>query len=373
MLTMFRTVKVKLLGNPTPLVATAKAFNEACQKVLDYGYKARTYNKSKLNKATYHKIRSVSTLPSALVQTARDEASEMLKRVKFKVKPKKKQLSIRYDGRTFKFYADSGYVSLTTVMGRLTYKFKKYVYMNKYKGEYTNAQLIIRHDVAFLNVQVKMPDVSIIAKREPKVLGVDRGVLNIATCSDNTFFNSKKLRNVKGKIQYLKSKLQHLGTRSAKRKLKKLSGRERRFVRDVNHIISKQIVNKPFNVIALEKLEVKKTKKNGRRFNRKLGNWSYGQLSTFIKYKAESMSKTVVDVNPKYTSQMCSKCGYTNKTNRRGLAFKCKKCEYELNADLNAACNIAVLGMSEYGRLFVNEPIVASQDSYKPPIEIGGN
>jgi len=370
---MFRTIKVKLLGNPTPLTATAKAFNEACQKVLDYGYEKRVHNKSKLNKATYHEIRSVSTLPSALVQTARDEASEMLKRVKFKVKPEKKQLSIRYDGRTFKFYPDSGYVSLTTVMGRLTYQFKKYDYMDNYKGDYTNAQLIIRHDVAFLNVQVKMPDTPALAKREPKVLGVDRGILNIVTCSDNTFLNSKKLRNVKGRYQYLKSNLQHLGTRSAKRKLKRLSGRERRFVRNINHIASKQMVNKPFNVIALEKLEIKKKKKNGRRFNRKLGNWSYGQLSTFIKYKAESTGKTVVDVNPKYTSQMCSRCGYTNKANRKGLVFKCKECGYELNADLNAARNIAVLGMSEYGRLFVNEPIVASQDSYKPPISMGGN
>lgn len=363
---MFRTVKVKLLGNPTPLVATAKAFNEACQRVLDYGYKTRTYNKSKLNKATYHQIRSVSALPSALVQTARDEASEMLKRVKFKVKPEKEQLSIRYDGRTFKFYADSGYVSLTTVMGRLTYPFKKYAYMDKYRGEYTNAQLVIRHRVAFLNVQVKLPAPTL-AKREPEVLGVDRGVLNIVACSDNTFFNSKKLRNVKGRFQHLKSKLQHLGTRSAKRKLKRLSGRERRFVRDINHIISKQIVNKPFNVIALEKLKIGKTKKNGRRFNRKLGNWSYGQLSTFIKYKAESIDKIVVEVNPRHTSQMCNICGYIDKSNREGLNFKCGECGYELNADLNAARNIAVLGMSEYGRLIVNEPNVASQDSYKPP------
>ena len=370
---MFRTVKVRLLGNSAPLVATAKAFNEACQRVLDYGYRTRTYNKSKLNKATYHQIRSVSNLPSALVQTARDEASEMLKRVKFKVKPEKKQLSIRYDGRTFKFYADSGYVSLTTVMGRLTYPFKKYAYMDRYRGEYTNAQLMIRHRVAFLNVQVKLPDTPTLAKREPEVLGVDRGVLNIAACSDNSFFNSKKLRNVKGRFQHLKSKLQHLGTRSAKRKLKRLSGRERRFVRDVNHSVSKQIVKKPFNVVALEKLEVKKAKKNGRRFNLKLGNWSYGQLSTFIKYKAESLGKTVVEVNPKYTSQMCSKCGYTSKSNRRGLTFTCQECRYELNADLNAARNIAVLGMSEYGRLCVNEPNVASQDSYKPPNLLGGS
>jgi len=62
---MFRTVKVKLMGNPNPLIVTAKAFNEACQKVIDYGHKTKTYNKIKLNKATYHQIRSVPRLPSA--------------------------------------------------------------------------------------------------------------------------------------------------------------------------------------------------------------------------------------------------------------------------------------------------------------------
>ncbi|MGC8585449.1 MAG: transposase, partial [Thermoplasmata archaeon] len=88
-----------------------------------------------------------------------------------------------------------------------------------------------------------------------KVLGIDRGIKNIAVLSNNIFFNSKHLREVKGRYQYLKRRLQHLGTRSAKRKLRKISGRERRFVRDVNHVISKKIVSLPYDIFALKSLK----------------------------------------------------------------------------------------------------------------------
>jgi IS605 OrfB family transposase len=146
-------------------------------------------------------------------------------------------------------------------------------------------------------------------------------------------------------------------------------------VLNTNHCISKAIVNKPFDVFALEKLGISKKKKNGKQFNGKLGSWSYTELQRFIQYKAEAKSKRVVLVNPKYTSQRCSKCGFVHKQNRSGLGFRCGNCGFSLNADLNASRNIGVLGKSEYLRLFVNEPNVASGEasptdvvdgSYKP-------
>ncbi|MGC9074057.1 MAG: RNA-guided endonuclease TnpB family protein, partial [Caldisericum sp.] len=75
-----------------------------------------------------------------------------------------------------------------------------------------------------------------VKKKDVKVLGIDREIKNMAVLSNNMFFNSSHLKEVKGIYQYLKRKLQHLGTCSAHRKLRKLSGRERRFVRDVNHV-----------------------------------------------------------------------------------------------------------------------------------------
>lgn len=220
---------------------------------------------------------------------------------------------------------------------------------------------MIRKDKVFLNIQCKLLDIKQVVVGNNRVLGIDRGILNIVTCSDNSFENSKHLRNVKGRYRYLRAKLQSIGTASARRKLKKLAGAERRFTLDVNHCISKKLVSKPYDVFAVEALNIKKTKKkNGRKFNRMLGSWSYGQLLTLLKYKAEAAGKMVIEVDPRYTSQRCSKCGYEHKGNRKGLRFKCKRCGFELNADLNASRNIAQLGTSELSRLliFVNQPIV---------------
>jgi putative transposase len=148
-----------------------------------------------------------------------------------------------------------------------------------------------------------------------------------------------------------------------------VAGRERRFALDTNHVITKQIVKKPgYDVFAVEKLNVRTRKENGKKFNKMLGGWSHRQLQSLLKYKAEDMGKIVIEVNPRYTSQRCSKCGYKHREKRNGLRFKCRQCGFELNADLNAARNIGQLGKSKLIRLQVNQPIVAPIGSYKPEL-----
>ena len=357
---MFRTVKVKLAGDIEPLVHTATMYTQACQVALDYGFKNKTHNKNKINAGTYMQIREkIPRLPSGLVQCARDQAAEMLKRERLRRLSTKKKMQIRYDKRTFKFYPDGEYVSLSTVIGRMNFPVNIYKYMRQYlHGKFTNAQLVVRKGKVFLNIQCKLPDKQPHIESQ-SVLGIDRGIMNIVTCSDNSFANSSHLRKVKGHYQYLKAKLQSIGTASAIRKLKKLSGAERRFTLDVNHVLAKEIVQKPYDVFAVEALRIGRRKIHGRRFNRMLGGWSYGQLLTMLTYKSENIGKRIVQVNPRHTSQRCSKCGYIDKQNRKGLKFKCKQCGFELNADLNAARNIGEIGKSELVRLSVNQPIVA--------------
>lgn len=349
-------------GDLAPLLKTATLYTQACQLALDYGFRNKTYNKKKLNAGTYRRIRKLlPILPSSLVQCARDQAAELLKRERCKTLPTKKRLQVRYDKRTFKFYAERQYVSLSTVAGRLNFSVNVYDYCKQYQnGTYTNAQLIIKNGNAFLNIQCRIPDVpSVVNVDSARVLGIDRGILNIVTCSDNSFVNSRHLRAVKGRYQYLKAKLQSIGTASAKRKLKKLSGAERRFTLDVNHVIAKKLVQKAYEVYAVETLKAGHWKIHGRRLNKMLGGWSYGELLTLLTYKAENVGKRVLQVNPSYTSQRCTRCGYTDRENRKGLHFRCKQCGFELNADLNAARNIGQLGRSELIRLSVNQPIVA--------------
>jgi len=227
--------------------------------------------------------------------------------------------------------------------------------INKYRGEYTNAQLVIdeKSKRIFIMVQVNIKDKEVIKKEDAKVLGIDIGIKNIAILSNNIFFNNKHVRELKGRYQYLMRKLQHLGTRSAHRKLKKLSGRERLFVRDVNHTILKKIVSLPYDVFALEALNPAYMRENGhsRRFRKMLGSWSPAELQKFMEYKAQDAGKFLIYVNTNYTSQRFSKCSHIDKNNRYGSVFKCKNCGFELHADLNASRNIEVLVKSEYFRL----------------------
>ena len=121
-----------------------------------------------------------------------------------------------------------------------------------------------------------------------------------------------------------------------------------------------------------------------RKSNKKLGSWSYHELQKFVEYKAEALGKEVIYVKPHYTSQCCSKCGYIDENNRNGHSFKCTSCGFELDADLNASRNIATISRSVSGRLFVNQPNVASveaeggntieaEGSYKPTTLVVGS
>lgn len=114
------------------------------------------------------------------------------------------------------------------------------------------------------------------------------------------------------------------------------------FLREVNHTISNNIVSLPYDVFSLEALNPGYMRENGlnKTSRRNIGSWSPSELQKFMEYKAEDVGKIVLYVNPKHTSQKCSKCGYVDKNNRHGSVFKCINCGFKLNAYLNASRNI---------------------------------
>lgn len=238
---------------------------------------------------------------------------------------------------------------VTTAQGRFSYDLEMYPYIQKHwQYRQSGCELVKHNGEWYVAVCFDLPEA---LQNGEGILGVDRGVNNIAVCSNNKFYNSKKLRKVKGRYQHQKRELQSKGTKSAKRKLKLLRRKENRFVKDVNHCLSKELVNSGFETIALEKLDLRTEKKLGKSFNHKIGNWSWHQLETFITYKAKIAGVKVTSVPSNYTSQICSKCGHTEKKNRKGSTFHCKSCGFELHADLNAARNIASRGKSPESRL----------------------
>ncbi|MFH0869050.1 MAG: transposase, partial [archaeon] len=357
---MQRTVKIKLPAN-NALLKTIDIGNKIFEKILKVGYANKTYNKKILHKFTYKKLRKMyPSFPSALLQTVRDVASEALKATKLKKQIRiKKKSSLRLDKRNLRVNLKNRKISISSIQGRIKMDFSENPQTKKYEDWSAHAAtLCFKNGNLYLNIVIEKEAPKIGKFQKQDVLGIDRGINNILACSNNQFFNSKHLRAVKGRYQYLRKVLQSKGTSSARRKLKKTGGMEKRFVSDTNHCLSKAIAESDYQIFVLEDLHRMTEKMKGRRFNKKLGNWSFRQFETFLRYKGEALEKIVLNVNPKYTSQTCSKCGHREKNNRKLSRFACKKCKFELHADLNAARNIAQLGISELGRLFVNQPNV---------------
>lgn len=388
---MQRTVRIKLQTN-NHLIDTIILANEILRRILKVGYSNKTYNKAVLHKLTYKKLRKkYPQFPSALLQTVRDVASEALKATKLKKEIKaKSRCSLRLDKRNLRVNLKNNKISISSIAGRLKLDFNKNPQIIKYENWSPEAgTLCFKQNKLYLNLVVEKVAPKI--QNSNDVLGMDRGINNIVVCSNNQFFNSNHLKDVKGRYQHLRKVLQSKGTPSARKKIRKLSGREKRFVSDTNHRISKAIAESDYKVFALEDLEKIKQNK-GRAFNQKLGNWSFRQFESYLKYKSEELGKLVLNINPRYTSQTCSKCNHREKANRHLSKFKCKRCKFELNADLNAARNIARLGKSELGRLSascnsnshdtsclratcssVNQPNVTPSGSYKPTNSLVGS
>ncbi|WP_332450745.1 RNA-guided endonuclease InsQ/TnpB family protein [Methanoculleus sp.] len=363
---MIRTITFKLLlpdGGSTALLDTMRAYSTAFSASAQWGFENQTWNKVENHKATYKSVReTVPDLPSSLVQGARDCACEALKATKCKTIPERKPLAaMRYNQRVITVNLIHGFATIASMKGRIKATFSISEYHHQYLSwKVTSSTLSYdrRKKMFYLHISMEHPDAEKV--QEVKVLGIDRGIVNVAVCSDNTFFNSKQVKRVRSKYAHLRQELQSKGTRSAKRKLRRMAGRERRFVTDTNHCIAKQIVSSEYTVFALEDLsKIRVQKRRGTEFNRKLNNWSFYELEQFLRYKAEGLGKRVVLIDARYTSQKCSVCGHTYKGNREGSLFRCRKCGFQLHADLNAARNIAQAGISCLGRLSVNQPNVA--------------
>jgi IS605 OrfB family transposase len=194
---------------------------------------------------------------------------------------------------------------------------------------------------------------------EPQgTLGVDLGIVNLATDSDGQTFSGEQIERTRKKMLRLRAALQAKGTKSAKRHLKKLGRRESRFHRHVNHRIAKLLVQKAKNTrrgIVLEDLRHirQRTDRTVKRSQRnRHASWSFFQLRFFLSYKAAYAGVCLHLVDPRRTSKTCSQCGSCHKRNRPDRDhFCCKQCGYAAPADYNAAVNIS--------RAPVKTPIVA--------------
>jgi IS605 OrfB family transposase len=217
------------------------------------------------------------------------------------------------------------------------------------------ADLICREGKWYLMASVEVPDG---VEYQPKGwLGVDLGIVNIATASDGTTFSGEKVEAVRKRMFEHRKRLQERNTKSARRRIRKTGKKEARFRKDVNHVISKTLVRKAKGTslgIALEELKGIRGRTTVRKSQRAShSGWAFAQLRQFIEYKAREAGVPLRIVDPRGTSRTCSKCGHEDKRNRKSQSeFLCLSCGHSEHADLNASKNIA-------SRAAVNQPIVA--------------
>jgi IS605 OrfB family transposase len=354
--------QLKLLPTPEQactLRRTLQAANAACDYISQVAWETRTFGKFALQKLCYQDVREQFDLSAQMVVRALAKVGDAYKLDKQTKRMFRPLASIAYDDRILSWNLHEPSVSIWTLAGRLSIPFVAGErQMQLLKTRMGETDLVYHRGDWYLlaTCDVQEPD----PQDVDDVLGIDLGVTNIATDSDGTIYSGSMVKGVRYRHRRLRNKLQRKGTLSAKRRLRKLSGQETRFAKDVNHTISKRIVReaqRTKRALALENLKYIRTRVRARRSQRTvLHSWSFFQLQVCVAYKAALAGIPVVLVDPRNTSRTCPACGYIDKANRPNQAtFRCVSCGCAGHADTIAAGNIRVLGRAAVMQPHVSE------------------
>lgn len=205
----------------------------------------------------------------------------------------------------------------------------------------------------YISATKELPDVKL--SDVNNVVGLDRGLRFVTTSYDShgksLFFNGKQLIAKRNHYKKLRAELQAKGTKSAKRRLKKLGQRENRWMTDVNHQITKALVNYygPNTLFVIENLSnVRRVTEKVQKYRRyEQVSWAFFQFEQDLLYKSNLNQCLLLKVDAHYTSQRCPKCGQIRKANRDhdNHVYACQHCGYSSNDDRIGAMNIQQLGI----------------------------
>jgi putative transposase len=373
---------------------TLETCNKACTEASragfeKFGMKVRQFN---LQKVVYGRmrdefgltaqaaIRSIAKVADAYA-TARGNKEKLEEPVRFR-----KHAAQPFDDRIFRFLPDGKQVSIWTLEGRKVIPFvcgerQKALLVHR-KGE---VDLMLVRGKWYLAVVCDIPDPEAIEFDD--VLGVDFGIVNLAYDSDGRAYTGEAVEAARLKYNRRRRCLQKCGSKAAKRRLKKLSGKEARFKKHTNHCISKELVanaERSQRALAIEDLTGirSRTKVRKAQRNRHAG-WSFAQLGDFATYKACRFGVPLVRVPAPYTSLGCPECGFICKGNRPTQGqFSCKACGYEAPADFVGARNLRMRGLQALGANLVSRApearrvvrpsemlFLGCDEGQKPPLE----
>ena len=357
-----RTVPVKLDVTDSDaglLRETIEQFIDAANYVVDAAYDGEwaETRKSVLHGETYSEVRDRTDLHSNHVQSARDRAADALESVVAKWSkgehaslPTFTTPFVDYNRRNATFNAD--HATLSTVEGRITAEYvspdenrdtphSEYLLNDEY--ETTGATLHYRNGEFFLHVRTKADVDAPDRPENGTVLGVDLGIENLAVTSTGTFWTGDELDHWRTEYVERRGSLQECGTRwgheNAQSVGRKETGRFEQYLHCVANELVAEAVERGCSYIAFERLtDIRNQMPRARKFH----EWAFNRLFEYVEHKAEARGISVEQVNPQYTSQRCSTCGFTVDTNRDGESFVCQSCGYQNHADYNAAKNIGL-------------------------------
>src|SRR5919201_1396420 len=315
---MKQTLLVKLAPDASQhdgLLRTLEAFNDACNWIAAVAYEQGCANKIELQKLVYYDARERFGLAAQMAIRAISKVVEAYKRDATTRPTFRRHGAMTYDERVLSFKG-LDHVSILTLDGRLLVPLRIKEYFearrDRIKGQ---SDLLYRNGTFYLAVTLDAPAPT--PDEADDFLGVDLGIVNLATDSDGEPYSGAEVELKRRVYARRRRNLQRKGTLGARRKLKRLRGRQARYQRDTNHIIAKQVVQKAKGTgrgIALENLGGIRSRTTVKRKQRaRHANWSFFQLRSFVEYKARLAGVQVVLVDPRNSSRECAQCGHIAK------------------------------------------------------------
>lgn len=341
--------QVKLLATSEQaqlLKQTLETANAACNWLSERAWESHILRQYDLHKMAYYDAREKFGLSAQITVRSIAKVADAYKLDHKSQRYFKPLGALPYDRKNLSWKThDKQEVSIDTVEGRQHIPFvcgeqQKVMLENRLGG----GELIFRGGEFYIHqvCEIETPE----PYDAEEWMGVDLGIVNLATSSDGQNFSGEQVETTRQWHQGRRQTLQSVGTPSAKRRLQKLSGRQARFQQDTNHCISKRLVETAQRTgrgIALEDLKGVRSRTRVSRGQRsRHSNWAFFQLRQFVSYKAERVGVPVSFVDPRNTSKTCSVCGHCSSANRLTRNdFVCEACGHVAPADLNAAANIA--------------------------------
>ena len=338
------------------LLDSMRAYSDACNFVSHYIYTTGDLSQVSVQKQTYDICRSMYGLPSQMacnvvrtvIGSYKTNKTNGFDWTECKYNTPQMTLSWNRD-----YSLNKERFSVGTLKGRIKVDYAlngMERYFDKTAYRFGAAKVVYKHGKFFLHISVNYNVDEIQDTDICNIVGHDRGirflVSSYASNGKTNFYSGNKVKQKRGHYKALRKQLQQVGTPSSRRRIKAIGQRENRWMRDVNHCISKALVesNPKGTLHVLEDLSGIRsaTEKVKVRNRYVMVSWSYYDLEQKLIYKARDKGQKVIKVNPEYTSQTCPKCGHIEKGNRDKYRhiFCCKNCGYTSNDDRIGAMNL---------------------------------